>query len=145
MGSVDGLGQRKKKSIRQTILALGWSYVLSARLVEVQEEGAYVIYTDSEGTGYGHGSGHEHSLGVTIEIGEVGEDVAQWWAAVLAPNQGWKAVVSQRENGEYLAPWSVSRAGTHCIDIKWQPDASASKDFIASRPPSSRKAFKFLA
>ncbi|RDL38515.1 Uncharacterized protein BP5553_02855 [Venustampulla echinocandica] len=127
------------------ILALGWCYILSARLVEGQGEDAKMIYTGSTATRYHQESEPAPALTTTVNIGEVGEDVARWWAAILAPGEGWKAIVSQRDDGEYLAPWSVSREDTHCVGIKWRRNLSVPEDFTGSTPPSSSKAFELLA
>lgn len=70
------------------ILALGWSYILSARLVEIQGEGSEMTYKNSTPTNFRQGSKHGCSSPLTIDIGKVGEDVARWWLAILAPGQG---------------------------------------------------------
>jgi hypothetical protein len=127
------------------ILALGWSYILSARLVEVQGEDAKVMYTSSKATGYHQETDNGRSPAVIVDIGEVGEDVARWWAAILAPREGWKAIVSRRDDGEYLAPWSVSRDGTHCVGIEWRANELLPEDSTVCTPPSSGKAFELLA
>lgn len=50
MPSILGLAQRKKKHTSPNylgILTIGWWYVLSARFVEIQGEGATMQYTAS--------------------------------------------------------------------------------------------------
>lgn len=50
MPSILGLAQRKKKHTGPNylgILTIGWCYVLSARFVEIQGEGATMQYTAS--------------------------------------------------------------------------------------------------
>lgn len=50
MPSILGLAQRKKKHTSPNylgILTIGWCYVLSARFVEIQGEGATMQYTAS--------------------------------------------------------------------------------------------------
>ena len=127
------------------ILALGWCYILSAHLVEGQGEDAKMVYTSSKATRYHRETEHGRAPASTVDIGEVSEDVARWWAAILAPGEGWKAIVTRRDDGEYLAPWSVSREDTHCVGIKWRRNVSVPEDFTGSTPPSSSKAFELLA
>jgi len=127
------------------ILALGWCYILSAHLVEGQGEDAKMVYTSSKATRYHRETEHGRAPATTVDIGEVSEDVARWWAAILAPGEGWKTIVTRRDDREYLAPWSVSREDTHCVGIKWRRNVSVPEDFTSSTPPSSRKSFELLA
>ncbi|KAN0076313.1 hypothetical protein V8E54_006455 [Elaphomyces granulatus] len=55
-----------------------------------------------------------------IDIGCVSSDVARWWAAILAPNRGWKTVISQQEDGDYFSPWSTSLQDSPSLYIKWE-------------------------
>jgi hypothetical protein len=128
------------------LLVLGWSYILSARLVEVQgQEGAKIVYTDSKAPGYHLGAEGKFAAKITIDIGEVDEGVARWWAAILAPNQGWKAIVSQRDDETYQAPWSISFNETQPIHIKWRKSESLVTDTTGLTPPSSYEALGLLA
>ena len=127
------------------ILALGWSYILSARSVEMQDEGAEIMYTNSIAPGFHHEIKPRRAQAVTVDIGDVDGKVARWWAAIMAPGEGWKAVVSRKDSVEYLAPWSVSREGTHDVGIKWRTNGPVPKGSEAYEPPSSREAFDFLA
>ena len=123
------------------ILALGWSYILSARLVETLENGAILTYTGS--TAEGFQPGPETASACTVDIGCVDPNVARWWAAILAPNQGWKAVISQQEDGDYLSPWSTSLESSPSLCIKWDASHSTSED-VSDLPPTSEKAFEYL-
>ncbi|KAJ5345673.1 hypothetical protein N7452_003677 [Penicillium brevicompactum] len=76
------------------VLALGWCYVLSARLIELRGEEATLSYTDSEAE-FEDDSTVDCSEAYKIDIGEVDDDIARWWSAILAPNQGWEAIVTQ--------------------------------------------------
>ncbi|CAG7939345.1 unnamed protein product [Penicillium salamii] len=88
------------------ILTVAWCYILSARLVEIQGEGASMQCTSSETEGESlYGLQETYNL----EVGEADENVTRWWIAILAQHQGWKATVKQTPEGEFLAPWAVSR------------------------------------
>lgn len=66
-----------------------------------------MVYTLSMATGYKHETGNGTAASITVNIGDVDEDAARWWAAILAPGQGWKAIVSRSHDAVYLSPWSV--------------------------------------
>ncbi|KAJ5253826.1 hypothetical protein N7524_011006 [Penicillium chrysogenum] len=88
------------------ILTVAWCYILSARLVEIQGEGASMQYLSSETDGECLCDSPEI---YTLDVGEADENVARWWYAILAQHEGWKAIVKQIPEGEFLAPWAVSR------------------------------------
>lgn len=128
------------------VLALGWSYVLSARLIETQgQEGATIVYTNSTAAGYHSGAEDELTTAFPLSIGDVDADAARWWAAILAPNQGWNAIISQRGRETYQAPWSVSLDVTQRFSIKWRTSESPIHTTININPPSSYEAILLLA
>ncbi|KAK2811595.1 hypothetical protein FQN50_001937 [Emmonsiellopsis sp. PD_5] len=127
------------------VLALGWSYILSARLVEMQGEGAGMSYTSLMVPGYLREPEDANAPPFIIDLGEVDEDAARWWAAILSPSEGWKAIISRRDDGEYLAPWSVSRNDARNIGIKYRTNGLRSENSLAPNPPSSSKAYEYLA
>lgn len=129
-----------------SILALGWSYILSVRLLEMQGQGgAEIAYTQSIATGYKREVGDRIAAGITVDIGDVDEDAARWWAAILAPGQGWKAIVSRNDDVVYLSPWSVCVEDEQRFDIAWGGTSSPSHDSVVSTPPSSNDAFELLS
>ncbi|PLB38546.1 uncharacterized protein BDW47DRAFT_125379 [Aspergillus candidus] len=100
------------------VVSLAWSYILSVRLLELQRhERAEAVYTTSTANWYSlhHVCGPKSAS--TIDIGNVDAHAARWWAAILAPGQGWKAIVPQRENDVYFAPWSLSLEVDSCPSI----------------------------
>ncbi|RAL17788.1 uncharacterized protein BO97DRAFT_14807 [Aspergillus homomorphus CBS 101889] len=121
------------------ILTLGWCYILSAHLVELRGEGAFMRYTKSMASNSGNpplDCSSQHSL----DIGEVDEAVARWWLAILAPGEGWEAFVT-REPQDFLAPWSISRNCETSFSIRHQTRSPKS----TSAPLSSQQAFQALA
>ncbi|KAI4138338.1 MAG: hypothetical protein LQ341_004716 [Variospora aurantia] len=128
-----------------SILALGWSYILSVRLLEMQGQGgAEIAYTQSIATGYKRKAG-DKIAGITVDIGDVDKDAARWWAAILAPGQGWKAIISRNDDVVYLSPWSVCVEDEQRFDIAWGGTSSPSQDSVVSTPPSSKDAFELLS
>jgi hypothetical protein len=71
------------------ILSLAWAYILSSRLVELQQQyGAEVSYTGSSASWQRYDlvdHKMEDVTAIKIDIGEVDESTARWWAAILAP------------------------------------------------------------
>ena len=137
--------QRQDTTNYLGLLTLGWSYILSARLVEMQgQEGAKIVYTDSMAIGYHCSAKDQPTTAITIDIGKVDEDSARWWAAILAPNQGWKAIVSEQDDEIYQAHWSISLDETQRIGIKWQESESLAQSITDFSPLSSRGALELL-
>ena len=93
-----------------SVLALAWAYVLSARWTELMPEPCSLRYTssqagdgDQEGITTNQGSGH---FSVSIDIRDTSQEEARWWAAVLAPGQGWQATMTMEETA-FWSPWSI--------------------------------------
>ncbi|KAL8935431.1 MAG: hypothetical protein Q9211_004706 [Gyalolechia sp. 1 TL-2023] len=129
-----------------SILALGWAYILSVRLLEMQGQGgAEIAYTRSMATGYMPEAGDRVATAITVDIGDVDDHAARWWAAILAPGKGWKAIVSRTEDVVYLSPWSVCVEDGQRFDIAWGGTSSPSQDSVVSTPPSSKNAFELLS
>lgn len=104
------------------VLVLAWSYILSARWTETLSETCTLTYTQSQSqqhTGaHGNISGEE---AVEIVLEDAGNGEVRWWAAVLAPGQGWKAQIQSEDIG-YLSPWSV-HLQTECKFVLRHNDA----------------------
>jgi hypothetical protein len=130
------------------ILSLAWAYILSSRLVELQQQhGAEVSYTGSSASWQRHDL-MDHKMedvtAIEIEIGEVDESTARWWAAILAPRQGWKTYIFKKKGEAYFSPWSLSLDKGPEFRVIWQNvDSHASVSAIS--PPSSQTALRLLA
>ncbi|RAK95880.1 uncharacterized protein BO80DRAFT_449746 [Aspergillus ibericus CBS 121593] len=123
------------------ILTLGWCYILSARLLEIQGRGGMMEYTTSKAAVYDQAA-HETAKHV-IDIGEADDDTISWWLAILAPSNGWKGIVKQCDDGDFLAPWSITRTSQQSLAIKWQRK-TATPNFSPT-PMSSSRAFDALS
>ncbi|KAL8835534.1 MAG: hypothetical protein Q9176_006883 [Flavoplaca citrina] len=104
---------KKVEGNHLAILLLAWAYVLSARWVELQPScgltgslppGA-MHYSDLQAARLNN---EEDIPADTIEtdIGEECERAARWWAAILAPGEGWYATVDFGDK-IYRSPWSA--------------------------------------
>lgn len=131
------------------ILSLAWAYILSSRLVELQQQhGAEVSYTASSASWEHHdltGQLTEDVTAIDIEVGEVDESTARWWAAILAPRQGWKTSVIKREGEVYFSPWSLSLDRGPNFRVVWQNVSSRAPVSATCSPPSSHAALRILA
>lgn len=94
------------------VLTLAWAYVLSARWVEVMPVASAIQYTDRQAR-WGHsGRGVDNDDNTVpmdstiIDLGDITNDAARWWAAVLAPDEGWNACIP-RNGRQHKSPWSV--------------------------------------
>ncbi|EFR00943.1 hypothetical protein MGYG_03944 [Nannizzia gypsea CBS 118893] len=87
-----------------SVLILAWSYIFSARWVELMP-GAELTYTEKQAE-YGNSRGDER-IEVMVDVGDVSDDAARWWAAVLSPGEGWQAGLT-REQEKFLSPWSTA-------------------------------------
>ncbi|KAJ5558982.1 hypothetical protein N7461_002954 [Penicillium sp. DV-2018c] len=146
-------GTAKPKSSNYiAILSLAWSYILSARLLELQnQDGAELVYTNSTANPRGINvvdideSKRSDSQVIEIDIGDVDINVARWWMAILAPNQGWKAVFTKRNDDVYMAPWSTDLGGQALFGILWPAIGASAPDFVECFPLSSQEALTALS
>ncbi|KAL5323250.1 hypothetical protein ACEPPN_007784 [Leptodophora sp. 'Broadleaf-Isolate-01'] len=102
------------------ILILAWTYILSARWAEIIPGVNDIEYSTSQA----QWRNDETSAGEAIVgLGDVDDDAARWWAAVLAPEGGWTATISTNKGHLLHSPW-------HTKVISEQP-------FILSRSSTS--------
>ncbi|KAB8224891.1 hypothetical protein BDV33DRAFT_199175 [Aspergillus novoparasiticus] len=125
------------------LLAIGWCYILSAQLIEMQGGSAVLRYTDSLADCLGESPSSSSAEAYYINFGGVDERIARWWSAILAKREGWKAIVKDDPGNEFVAPWSVSRTcETHFL-IKQRRDSLFPAQ-TAQIPLSSDEAFYAL-
>ncbi|CAH0023412.1 unnamed protein product, partial [Clonostachys rhizophaga] len=90
-------------------LTLAWAYVFSARWASVMPN-ASIQYTKKLASWRGDGN-PEHDEPIIIDIGGVTGDALRWWAAILAPGEGWNAYVPPHER-HLKSPWSTTLQST---------------------------------
>jgi hypothetical protein len=89
------------------VLILAWAYILSARWTEIMPGPCSLSYTDCQATYHDATASHQNDQNaINIDIGNANPEEARWWAALLAPGQGWQATMPL-EQGSFLSPWSV--------------------------------------
>jgi hypothetical protein len=94
------------------ILVLAWAYILSARWAELIP-GAYIsdyhshqAQPNSGNRPYGLEDGENN---VVVDLGDVDDAAARWWAAVLAAHAdgGWDASIRSDTGVLLCSPWSI--------------------------------------
>ncbi|KAK0111646.1 hypothetical protein ONS95_001990 [Cadophora gregata] len=133
------------------VLAFAWAYILSARWLEMQqsdttaqcvEQENRIFYMVAEAKGISD-SAEKSPDALHIDLGSVDDDAARWWAAILAPGEGWRAEIT-RNTTVYRSPWSICITATQLFRIRrsGHHEASCRGPFV---PPSSDAALRYLA
>ncbi|KAF2241414.1 hypothetical protein BU26DRAFT_525236 [Trematosphaeria pertusa] len=121
------------------LFVLGWSYVLSARLVESFRKSVadHVTYTDSRAA-VRASSKEATANSLPIQMGNLTAAELRWWSAILAAGCGWQAILS-RSHRQYYPPWSCHLYPEHLFEII-HPEAG----HIDCPPPTSNEAQQYL-
>jgi hypothetical protein len=102
------------------ILLLAWAYILSARWVELQSPyglgESLMQYSGLHAAQLNNGEDIPAGA-IEVDIGETCDRAARWWAAILAPGEGWRATL---ELGDKLhrSPWSAHIASTQNLKLR---------------------------
>lgn len=89
--------------------------------------------------------GNEASLhDIDIDIGNVQDDAARWWAAVLAHGEGWSTSITWKGT-TYQSPWSYHLQTTRNFRLRRNPSTVPTPSLSDDMPPSSTSAMGFLA
>jgi hypothetical protein len=94
------------------LLVLAWTYILSARWAEIIPGASAPEYSNFEAN-WDLGNIHcgvmpTSSTKLIIDLGNVGDDAARWWAAVLALEGGWNASIPNDKGNILHSPWSTN-------------------------------------
>ncbi|KAK0113775.1 hypothetical protein ONS95_014025 [Cadophora gregata] len=128
------------------VLILAWTYILSARWAEIIPGVAGPEYMNSlaEWTGRDISSEDysDDSSKVVIELGYVDDDAARWWAAVLAPEGGWKTTILSDRGQVLHSPWHTKVASEQPLVLSREASSPPSPGY---RPAASfGTALRFL-
>lgn len=123
-------------------LVLGWSYILSARLVELRKnaEDDCITYTEAKATWCCH-EANIPDENFSIPIGNVDANVCRWRAAILAGGCGWQATLN-RSGRPFYPPWSCHLNHNEKFSIRL--DRPAGQQPCLVHPPSSGQAHQYL-
>lgn len=95
-------------------------------------------YTDSK-TKWNDG-GITDTDSIVVNIGDVNDDAARWWSAVLAPEEGWEADITSGQN-KFKSPWSISLQANKTIVLSRRNSQPPS----LNAPVSFEAALRFLS
>lgn len=115
------------------MLILAWTYILSARWTEIMPGSCTLAYTEDRAPYHdGMSKRKDKQNPMSVHIGNATPEEVRWWAAVLAPGQGWQARMTLEQN-TFLSPWSVHLQQTSLgFVLLHTPD-----DFPLSHPAAS--------
>jgi hypothetical protein len=130
-----------------SVLVLAWTYVLSARWTELIPNHCTLRYTSSQASASDiptNQPGDVDQLIVDMDIADASPEEVRWWAAVLAPGQGWEATLALGQN-TFWSPWSVQLESGPRFSLSGRevPTASPSPPYAAAAPSFS-EAIRFL-
>lgn len=127
-------------------LVLAWAYILSASWPDVVPGACCLAYTGSlEPSDDKCGSPPQaHGDALVVDIGDADVEEARWWAAVLAPGEGWQVRMLVEGDG-FLSSWSVSLQAPHpfLLSGKWASHLARSTCAAASSSAARRWLYKF--
>lgn len=140
------LNRVAKESPHVPILVLAWAYILSARWAELIPGAEVSDYTSqqaqlkSEDGSHGLENDDDH---VVVDIGDVDDDAARWWTAILAIDGGWNASIRSDTGVLLCSPWSirVQSGPNFTISANIRPSSTIQN----SRPASFSNAVRYLA
>lgn len=132
-----------------TILLLAWAYILSARWIELQSPQTLhgspplggIYYSDLQAARLRNGEDIPAGT-IGIDIGEKGAQAARWWAAILAPGEGWCAVI-ELQDVIYRSPWSAHIVSTQILQLR-NADVGCVPHEQSEVTPSSDEALSHL-
>ncbi|RKL09685.1 hypothetical protein BFJ70_g16640 [Fusarium oxysporum] len=127
------------------VLVLAWSYILSARWTEIMPGACSLAYTESQATTHqGITQCKDEENLFSIQIGDISLEEARWWAAILAPGQGWRADITY-EQQTFLAPWSIHLQQSPCFVLLHGTDSASSPYPAATFSDASQYLDRFCA
>ncbi|KAH6706238.1 hypothetical protein BKA61DRAFT_558683 [Leptodontidium sp. MPI-SDFR-AT-0119] len=94
-----------------TLLILAWTYILSARWAEIIPGASGPEYSSFEAEWDDKNIPLERaptgSTTAIVDLGDIDDDAARWWAAVLALEGGWNASIPSDKGPILHSPWST--------------------------------------
>ncbi|KAG6068739.1 hypothetical protein E4U32_007604 [Claviceps aff. humidiphila group G2b] len=124
-----------------SLLMLAWAYVLSQRWSELIPGAADIEYTNSTAALWAGGNDFKETDSLVVDLGVVTDEAVRWWAAVLAPGEGWAARIHHRGQ-DLRSPWSVRLQSSKELTLCSQTTLSTSGH---ESPPSFSTAVQYIA
>lgn len=124
------------------ILVLAWSYILSARLMELQgRNGSQMVYTQTTAPLY---QGDEIVSSFLLDVGDVDSRTVRWFTAVLAPGRGFRVALLHGNTYSHHAPWEISLVAPESPFSVRCGDGRRNLDMSGHSPLTSYEALRSL-
>ncbi|MCJ1345861.1 hypothetical protein MMC31_004070 [Peltigera leucophlebia] len=78
-----------------------------------------------------------------VDLRDLHDDAARWWAAILAPGEGWRAEI-KADGIVYRSPWSICIVASQQFKLRRLASCQDRRDDIRT-PPSSEMALEYLS
>jgi hypothetical protein len=92
------------------ILLQAWAYILSARWAKILPS-ARLVHQDKPLSTKNldrSSAAQDDRHTVIINVGQVTEDAARWWKAILSVEQGWDAIILNKKGEPLHSPWHTT-------------------------------------
>lgn len=104
-----------------TLLILAWTYILSARWAEIIPGASGPEYSGYE-AGWDENEipmegASTSSPTAVIDLGDIDDDAARWWAALLASEGGWTASIRSDRGHILHSPWYTKVISEHSFTL----------------------------
>jgi hypothetical protein len=126
-------------------LILGWSYIMSAYLIEQRMQTAEdrIDYTENFALCQELIPGLiSNAKDFTIPIGQANESERRWWSAILAKGHGWQANL-HRAGKNFYPPWECHLDSGVAFIVLYS-EATSLPVVASAAPPSSDDSLKYL-
>lgn len=147
---IEGVDEHSAEGNHLAILLLAWAYILSARWIELQSPSCLrepvppsgIYYSDLQAVWLNNDE--DIPVGtVEIDIGEACERATRWWAAILAPGEGWHATLDLGGK-PYRSPWSAHIASAQILKLRKASVRGTTHTSSSVTAPSSEEALDYL-
>ncbi|EPE26240.1 hypothetical protein GLAREA_02152 [Glarea lozoyensis ATCC 20868] len=129
-----------------TVLLLAWSYILTARWAEIIPGASAPKYSDFEAAWAGEDNFETGgSKKCIVDVGDVDNDAARWWAAILALEGGWDATILSNTGCILHSPWSTKLESEHHFQLLRGKGTAAHHDAAQYFAPSFATALRYLS
>ncbi|KAE9363288.1 hypothetical protein N431DRAFT_524214 [Stipitochalara longipes BDJ] len=103
------------------LLVLAWTYILSARWAEIIPGASSLEYTEFEAkwdieTNSAEKASTDPKM-VVVDLGDVDDGAARWWAAIISLEGGWKASISSDKGHILNSPWYTKPKSEHRFSL----------------------------
>lgn len=126
------------------VLMFAWAYALSARWKEIIPRASPMEYTTRQAPWIAYlvfSTATDNGKSMVVELGKLTGEATRWWAAVLAPGEGWRTAIPY-ERWRPFSPWSVIKEFND-VEIFLTGSLSHTNSYVKT-PASFEMALKYI-